>query len=137
MYSKLFKCLGVAYILKLLNQYKEFDSLHWFQSVDQKYRTDMVSTCKQACRNIYQNRGVKYRLATSQLFLATFFRFNMCTHLIINMLQPRTRVTLFDTFNILTCIILSSICYYFLYFSIKYLSHRMVRAGEMRSYNKH
>ena len=34
--------LGVAYILKLLNQYKEFDSLHWFQSVDHKYQIDMV-----------------------------------------------------------------------------------------------
>ena len=41
---------GVAYILKLLNQYKEFDSLHWFQSVDQKYRTDMVSACERIRR---------------------------------------------------------------------------------------
>ncbi|XP_015749025.1 PREDICTED: WASH complex subunit 7-like isoform X2 [Acropora digitifera] len=29
--------MGVAYILKLLDQYKEFDSLHWFQSVQDKY----------------------------------------------------------------------------------------------------
>lgn len=34
--------LGVAYILKLLDQYHEFDSLHWFQSVRDKYRNDKV-----------------------------------------------------------------------------------------------
>ncbi len=33
---------GVAYILKLLDQYHEFDSLHWFQSVRDKYKTDKV-----------------------------------------------------------------------------------------------
>ncbi|XP_061187838.1 WASH complex subunit 4-like isoform X2 [Saccostrea echinata] len=32
--------MGVAYILKLLDQYQEFDSLHWFQSVKDKYRTE-------------------------------------------------------------------------------------------------
>ncbi|RMX41703.1 hypothetical protein pdam_00019853 [Pocillopora damicornis] len=30
----------VAYILKLLDQYKEFDSLHWFQSVQEKYEKE-------------------------------------------------------------------------------------------------
>lgn len=33
---------GVAYILKLLDQYHEFDSLHWFQSVQDKYAKEKV-----------------------------------------------------------------------------------------------
>ncbi|KXJ13474.1 WASH complex subunit 7 [Exaiptasia diaphana] len=32
--------MGVAYILKLLDQYHEFDSLHWFQSVQDKYEKE-------------------------------------------------------------------------------------------------
>ena len=34
----------MAYILKLLDQYKEFDSLHWFQSVQDKYAKEKVRT---------------------------------------------------------------------------------------------
>jgi len=34
--------LGVAYILKLLDQYHEFDSLHWFQSVRDRYNREKV-----------------------------------------------------------------------------------------------
>ena len=33
---------GVAYILKLLDQYQEFDSLHWFHSVRFKYQKEKV-----------------------------------------------------------------------------------------------
>ncbi len=32
----------MAYILKLLDQYHDFDSLHWFQSVREKYQNDKV-----------------------------------------------------------------------------------------------
>ena len=34
--------MGVAYILKLLDQYNEFDSLHWFHSVNSKYNKEKV-----------------------------------------------------------------------------------------------
>jgi WASH complex subunit 7 len=35
--------MGLAFILKLLDQYHDFDSLHWFQSVRDKYVKDKVS----------------------------------------------------------------------------------------------
>ncbi len=34
--------MGIAYILKLVDQYHAFDSLHWFDSVKTKYEADKV-----------------------------------------------------------------------------------------------
>ena len=34
--------MGMAYILKLVDQYHAFDSLHWFESVNAKYDADKV-----------------------------------------------------------------------------------------------
>lgn len=39
--------MGVAYILKVLDLDREFDSLHWFQSVREKYRMDEEQLRKQ------------------------------------------------------------------------------------------
>ncbi|KAJ3596591.1 hypothetical protein NHX12_002996 [Muraenolepis orangiensis] len=39
--------MGVAYILKLLDQYLEFDSLHWFQAVRDKYLKEMSAVVKE------------------------------------------------------------------------------------------
>uniref|UniRef100_A0A671TVS3 WASH complex subunit 4 n=1 Tax=Sparus aurata TaxID=8175 RepID=A0A671TVS3_SPAAU len=39
--------MGVAYILKLLDQYLEFDSLHWFQAVRDKYKKEMSAVVKE------------------------------------------------------------------------------------------
>ena len=34
--------MGIAYILKLVDQYHAFDSLHWFESARTKYEADRV-----------------------------------------------------------------------------------------------
>lgn len=40
--------MGIAYILKLLDQCNEFDSLHWFQSVKEKYHKEKEDVLKQS-----------------------------------------------------------------------------------------
>ncbi|KAK1167172.1 WASH complex subunit 4-like [Acipenser oxyrinchus oxyrinchus] len=39
--------MGVAYILKLLDQYQEFDSLHWLHAVREKYLREMKAVVKE------------------------------------------------------------------------------------------
>lgn len=39
--------IGIAYILQVLGQLKDFDSLHWFQEVDSKTRNDLNKVKKQ------------------------------------------------------------------------------------------
>ncbi|XP_052780074.1 WASH complex subunit 4-like isoform X2 [Mya arenaria] len=39
--------MGLAYILKLLDQYHDFDSLHWFQAVRERYHKEKVNLQKQ------------------------------------------------------------------------------------------
>uniref|UniRef100_H2ZAQ0 WASH complex subunit 4 n=1 Tax=Ciona savignyi TaxID=51511 RepID=H2ZAQ0_CIOSA len=43
--------MGLAYILKLLDQYTEFDSLHWFPSVRRKYGDDVRQQSNPIGRN--------------------------------------------------------------------------------------
>jgi len=40
--------MGVAYILKLLDQYNEFDAIHWFKSVNEKYNKEKNDLIKNA-----------------------------------------------------------------------------------------
>ncbi|CAG2173816.1 unnamed protein product, partial [Oppiella nova] len=55
--------MGVAYILKLLNQFNDFDSLHWFSSVSEKIKTEINEANRQSALNA--NSDVKLTQTTS------------------------------------------------------------------------
>lgn len=64
---------GVAYILKLLDQYQEFDSLHWFQSVREKYVKEIRAVAKQ--QNVQSTNQDEKLLQTMNL---THKRLEVC-----------------------------------------------------------
>jgi len=55
--------IGIAYILKLLDQNKDFDSLHWFESVKKRYEQDQI-----AVHNSVKNKS-KEDTQTAQITL--------------------------------------------------------------------
>lgn len=73
----LFMLVGVAYILKLLDQYQEFDSLHWFQSVREKYVKEIRAVAKQ--QNVQSSNQDEKLLQTMNL---THKRLEVCLQVI-------------------------------------------------------
>ena len=63
---------GIAYILRLLNQWQAFDSLHWFQSVREKYIKEKSQVARQNSEAAGNDAKLQQTLALTQKRLETY-----------------------------------------------------------------
>jgi len=66
--------MGIAYILKLLNLDREFDSLHWFQSVREKYLREKEHLKKQESANGKEDEKLQQTMTLTAKRLETYQR---------------------------------------------------------------
>lgn len=64
--------MGVAYILKLLDQYQEFDSLHWFQSVQDKYAKEKADVMASLNRGTVRDEKLQQTMNLTMKRLNTY-----------------------------------------------------------------
>ncbi|XP_068718075.1 WASH complex subunit 4-like [Montipora capricornis] len=64
--------MGVAYILKLLDQYHEFDSLHWFQSVQDKYAKEKAEVVASLNRGTVRDEKLQQTMSLTLKRLNTY-----------------------------------------------------------------
>lgn len=70
--------MGLAYVLKLLNQNTEFNSLHWFKAVRQKFSLELerISKARDECggngTNSNYNKKLQQTLALSEKRIQVF-----------------------------------------------------------------
>jgi len=60
--------MGVAYILRLLDQYHDFDSLHWFQSVKEKFLASQGSITNEQRTQQADNKLMQTQSLTLQRY---------------------------------------------------------------------
>ena len=63
---------GIPYILRLLNQWQAFDSLHWFQSVREKYIKEKSQVARQNSEAAGNDAKLQQTLALTQKRLETY-----------------------------------------------------------------
>ena len=68
----IFLFTGIAYILRLLNQWQAFDSLHWFQSVREKYVKEKTQVARQNSEAAGNDQKLQQTLELTQKRLETY-----------------------------------------------------------------
>ncbi|XP_019764988.1 WASH complex subunit 4 isoform X2 [Dendroctonus ponderosae] len=66
--------LGLAYIIELLNQESQFNSLHWFESVQRKFHTDKQKIREQTRFSNSEDTKFKQTLTLTEKKIETFYR---------------------------------------------------------------
>ena len=71
-FTPFFLFTGIAYILRLLNQWQAFDSLHWFQSVREKYVKEKTQVARQNSEAAGNDQKLQQTLELTQKRLETY-----------------------------------------------------------------
>ncbi len=71
---------GIAYVLRLLNQWQAFDSLHWFDTVRAKYMEEREKVVKQS-REPGSDQKLQQSLALTLKRLDTYQKVNSLCNL--------------------------------------------------------
>lgn len=72
--------MGLAYVLKLLNQNIEFNSLHWFKAVRQKFSLELEQLAKARVENSGQTANNMYDSKLQQALSLSEKRINVILH---------------------------------------------------------
>ena len=73
---------GIAYILKLLDQYNEFDSLHWFQSIREKYVKEKQNLKEQKDNSSKDDEKLQQTMTLTERRLDIFQQVNIFNSLL-------------------------------------------------------
>ncbi|XP_019865702.2 WASH complex subunit 4 [Aethina tumida] len=64
--------LGLAYIIELLDQESQLSSLHWFHSIQRKFKNDRLKLDKQRASSVNDNTKLKETLSLTEKRISTF-----------------------------------------------------------------
>lgn len=78
-YNKIYFMLGLAYIIELLNQSTQLNSLHWFQSIKAKHAQDRKNLEAQKAAASKEDDKLQQTLSLTEKRLNAFEKVNKLT----------------------------------------------------------